>query len=139
MSPPGGALCRAALLLGFLFCFVAEGAAAARRRASVMLNATSLKTTKTSSKDRSIFNHLVRAAVRASHKNSDRLHQSPRGRSWKTSPVVVVLRPALVCNCKYSISDICSLIIFKSDQDTTAAEAIHKEAHILFFTIILFL
>lgn len=61
-------------------------------------------------------------------------------------PVVVVLlfflllllRPALVCICKYSISDICSLIIFKSDQDTTAAEAIHKEAHILFLLLFFF-
>lgn len=52
-------------------------------------------------------------------------------------PVVesCLLRPALVCICKYSISDICSLIIFKSDQDTTAAEAIHKEAHILFLLL----
>lgn len=40
--------------------------------------------------------------------------------------------------CKYSISDICSLIIFKSDQDTTAAEAIHKEAHILFLLLFFF-
>lgn len=54
------------------------------------------------------------------------------------SPVVCLLRPALVCICKYSISDICSLIIFKSDQDTTAAEAIHKEAHILFLLLLFF-
>lgn len=47
------------------------------------------------------------------------------------TPHIVLLRPALVCVCKYSISDICSLFIFKSDQNTTAAEAIHKEAHIL--------
>lgn len=39
---------------------------------------------------------------------------------------------------KYSISDKCRLIVFKSDQDTTAAEAIHKEAHILFLRLVLF-
>lgn len=53
----------------------------------------------------------------------------------KTLPLLMCLRPALVCICKYSISDICCLI-FKSDQDTTAAEAIHKEAHI--FVLLLF-
>ena len=53
-------------------------------------------------------------------------------------PSPLSLRPALGCICKYSISDICSLIIFKSDQDTTAAEAIHKEAHILFLLLFFF-
>lgn len=53
----------------------------------------------------------------------------------ETLPLRMCLRPALGCICKYSISDICCLI-FKSDQDTTAAEAIHKEAHI--FVLLLF-
>lgn len=52
-------------------------------------------------------------------------------------PIIVLLRPALVCIGKYSISDICSLFIINSDQNTTAAEAIHKEAHIFDFAIML--
>lgn len=84
-----------------------------------------------------------RSFVRIKKNNLQLLRMSHPVDGVKKNPppcccVVCLLRPALVCICKYSISDICSLIIFKSDQDTTAAEAIHKEAHILFLLLFFF-
>lgn len=101
---------------------------------------------KTLSEETSIWKRLKPAA--GASKPSDSYRLVTQWTELKTLPPVVVLllffllllllRPALVCICKYSISDICSLIIFKSDQDTTAAEAIHKEAHILFLLLFFF-
>lgn len=106
-----------------------------------MLNATSLKNYEDFKRTNKHFWSIQTSSRSFVQNLLTATDQSPSGRSWKPSPcccVVCLLRPALVCICKYSISDICSLIIFKSDQDTTAAEAIHKEAHILFLLLFFF-
>lgn len=64
---------------------------------------------------------------------------APGGRRWKHSTCLrSSLRPTPYAFLKYSISDKCVVFVLKSDRDTTAAEAIHKQLIFCFYDYFFF-